>query len=157
MRLSVILPLLGLVLAIPTVIFGQKKELKVKFGKFSSEETNMKVYEAAPSAPGVVLFDKMDIEYPYNDDIGFSTIISRHTRIKIFKKEAYKYADVVIPYFGDEKVQDLKASSFNMENGKMVETELKDDNVFDEKITKRYSLRKFTMDDRISSDNLSQY
>ena len=39
-------------------VFAQKKELKVKFGKISKEELDMKAYPADPVAPAVVLFDK---------------------------------------------------------------------------------------------------
>lgn len=124
---------------------AQKKELKVKYGKISDEEMNMKSCPLDPAAPAVVLFDKGRISHRYVSDRGFIFEFDRHTRIKVFSKEAYYLADLAIFYFESQKVGDLKASSYNLENGKIVETKIGKDNVFDEKLTRSRSVKKITI------------
>ena len=124
---------------------AQKKELKVKYGKISDEEMNMKSYANDPAAPAVVLFDKGRISHRYVDDKGFIFEYDRHTRIKIFSKAAYHLADAAIFYFESQKVGDLKAASYNLENGKIVESKISKDNVFDEKLTRSRMVKKITI------------
>lgn len=124
---------------------AQKKELKVKYGKISEEEMNMKSYANDPAAPAVVLFDKGRVSHRYVTDRGFIFEYDRHTRIKIFSKEAYQLADIAIFYFESQKIGDLKAASYNLENGKIVETKIGKDNVFDEKLTRTRMVKKITI------------
>ena len=133
------------VLLCSAAVFAQEKRLKAKFGKISEEETAMKFYAPDPGAPAVVLFDKAELTNRYNEQQGFLFEMEHHVRIKIFNKEAYYLADVVVPYFKDEKITDLRASSYNLENGMLVETKLDKDNVFDEKLTRYRRLKKMTI------------
>jgi len=125
--------------------FAQKKQLKVKYGKISEEEIAMTSYKDDPAAPAVVLFDKGNISHRFVNDKGFMLEFERHVRIKIFKKIAYSLADVPIFYFKSQDVQGLQASSFNLENGKLVETKLEKDNVFDETLTRSRMVKKMTI------------
>src|SRR5205085_6592573 len=45
----------------------------------------------------------------------------------------------------EEKLESLKASTYNLENGTVVETKLDKDKVFKEKYDENHMLRKFTM------------
>ncbi len=123
--------------------FAQKKELKVKFGKISDKEIAMTNYEQDPGAPGVVLFDKADVSNSYNSSQGFVMTFERHFRFKVFKKEAFNLADLSIQHHKNTKVSDIKASSFNMENGELVESKLEKANIFVEEISKNYRVTKF--------------
>ncbi len=105
----------------------------------------MTSYEGDPAAPAVVLFDKGILSHRYIETAGFMIEFERHTRIKIFKKEALHLANIVVPHHKDMEVGEIKASSFNLENGKMVETELEKANVFEESVTKNYLLTKFVI------------
>lgn len=124
---------------------AQKPELKTKFGKISKEETDMTAAPSDPAAPAVVLFDKGYVDHRYVTQVGFIQEFERHTRIKIFKKEAYHLADVAFMYYKWQKIGDLKATCYNQENGKLVEIDLEKANVFDETITRNRMLRKFTI------------
>jgi Domain of Unknown Function with PDB structure (DUF3857) len=119
----------------------EKLELKVKFGKISEEEIKMTSYEKDPNAPAVVLFDKGFLSWGNFD--GFE----RHVRIKIFKKEAYDKANFRIIYSRSNKqtVQSLKATCYNMENGKLVETKVTSDNIFEETLNKNINVQKVTV------------
>jgi Domain of Unknown Function with PDB structure (DUF3857) len=118
-----------------------KEELKVKFGKISDKEIAMKSYDKDPDAPAVVLFDKG--YFSRGNFNGFE----KHIRIKIFKKEAYDKANfrIVFNRGTEESLADVKASCFNDENGKLVETKTTSDNIHDEQLTKDIYVRKITI------------
>jgi hypothetical protein len=126
-------------------LFSQKTSLKTKFGKISEEEIAMKSCPIDADAPAVVLFDKGEVTNSYLSSTGFNIEFSRHIRIKIFNKTAYDLANAAIFYFSSQKIYDLKAVCYNVENGKLVETELEKANIFDEKITRSRLLRKFSI------------
>lgn len=128
-----------------SALSAQKKELKVKYGKISDEEMAMQSYPKDPAAPAVVLFDKGSTTHRYADNVGFVLEFERHVRIKVFSKEATHLGDVVIFYFASQRVSDLKATSYNLENGKIVETKLDKDNVFSEKLTRTRMVKKMTI------------
>ncbi len=132
-----------LLFAAPAI--AQDKKPNFKFGKISPEEMAMKEYPNDPAAPAVVLFDRASFTNRLSMNQGFLFEMERHVRIKIFKKEAYDRADISIPYYKDEKIIDLKASAFNLENGVMVETELSKANLFDEKLTRTRRVKKLTI------------
>jgi transglutaminase-like putative cysteine protease len=144
-------------LLLSTAVFAQKDskktekiELKVKFGKLSEEDINMKVYAKDASAPAVILFDKGYFHYNFMST-GINTELERHTRIKIFKKEGYDYASFSIPYRGDaregsrERIYDLKAVCYNVENGKVVESKVESSQIVDEKLGKTMRVKKVTI------------
>lgn len=134
-----------LVLFASVASFSQEKKLKVKFGKFSDSELAMQSYTDDPAAPAVVLFDKAEFTHRYSTSQGFIFNFERHVRIKVFKKDALNLADVIIFHLNDERITDLQASSFNMENGVLVETKIAKENIFDEKITRTRRLKKLTI------------
>jgi len=125
--------------------FCQNKELKTKFGKISDKEMAMTSYDADPAAPAVVLFDKGLLGHNYIQNVGFKLAFERHSRIKIFKKEALSLADIIVPHHKDTKVSEIKATCYNLENGKMVEVKLDKSNIFEEPITKNFNLTKFVI------------
>jgi hypothetical protein len=118
-----------------------KEELKVKFGKLSDKEMAMTAYDKDPDAPAVILFDKGYVS------LGNFNTYERHIRIKIFKKEAYDQANFRITFsrYNREAVDGLKASSFNLDNGKWVETKATSDNIHDEEISKYMNVKKVTV------------
>lgn len=131
-------------ICVTVTLFAQKKGPKVKFGKLSEEEIKMTSYKEDTEAAAVVLFDKGSIYYSYiNND--WVQIQERHKRIKIFKKEAYDYANIVVPLYGDEKIEDIKGITYNIENDKVVETKLSNDNIFTEQLAKRIAIKKINM------------
>jgi Domain of Unknown Function with PDB structure (DUF3857) len=115
-----------------------KLELKVKFGKISEEEIKMTSYEKDPNAPAVVLFDKAFFSR------GNFNGMERHIRIKIFKKEAYGQANfrIIFNRGTKEVIDGLKATCYNMENGKLVETKATSENFFEESLNKDIFVKK---------------
>lgn len=122
--------------------FSQKDPMK--FGEISLEDLTMTSYAKDSAATAVILsdFGKVSPTGP------FSMLMERHVRIKILKTEGTSWADqaVQLPVAGtngENKFQ-FKASTFNLESGKVIETELPKESMFREKVTRGFELQKFT-------------
>jgi hypothetical protein len=108
----------------------------------------MTVYEKDSSAEAVVLVDYGEASLSINTNI-VKLRFERHVRIKILKKEGLGWADAVIKLYesgGDgEKISNLKASTYNLENGKVIESKMAKESVFKEQLNRYYKLQKFTL------------
>ena len=90
------------------------KKGKIKFGKVSVEELEMKVYQPDTSASAIILY-----ESGYYDAINHQFI--QHKRVKILKKEGYFMADN--KFYATHKGS-IKGITFNLVDGKIVESKL---------------------------------
>jgi hypothetical protein len=99
-----------------------------KWGKISKEILTMDYFEADTTADAVILFDVAEEEIT-EDNIK----LRRHVRIKILSEEGKSYADVKIPYYHEDRVEDIKAQAVSPRGKK---TKLKGDNIFEEKINR---------------------
>lgn len=126
-----------------------------KFGNVTAEALQKKVYILDTSASAVVLSDIFKGDLQGNLKGWFSLTTSRHRVVHILNKAAYSNpnaaynpATIEILLYTDgekeEKLEDLKAITYNLENGKIVESKLEKSNVFTEKVDKRHILKKFT-------------
>lgn len=123
-------------------LFSQKDPMK--FGQISMEDLTMTSYPLDSSASAVILEDFGKV-YP---ETGLSMFYERHVRIKILKAEGTQWADQTIQLAvagtaGENRFQ-FNASTFNLVNGKVVETELPKESMFREKFTRGIELQKFT-------------
>ncbi|MCU0446119.1 MAG: DUF3857 domain-containing protein [Microscillaceae bacterium] len=121
-----------------------------KFGKIDPKWFAMKSYAADTGAAAVVLFDVGKTYFNYNEGRDLFLTHERHCRIKIFKKAGYEQANVQIPLFignslNKEDLERIRAVCYNMEGGKVVETEINKKDIFEESITKNLKLKKFTI------------
>ncbi|MBL7873027.1 MAG: DUF3857 domain-containing protein [Cyclobacteriaceae bacterium] len=130
------------------LLYGQKPP--IKFGDISIEDLKMKSYEKDSSAAAVVLADYGESIIEYNQGKEeFEIKFERIQRIKIFTKDGLEHANFTIPLYhsgGDsEKLAGLKAATYNLENGKVVETKMKNDGVFKEKFDSNIDITKVTL------------
>jgi Domain of Unknown Function with PDB structure (DUF3857) len=124
--------------------FGQKDP--IKFGEIPVEDLQMVRYDQDTSAVAVILADYGEARFsPFQGKILFE----RHTRIKILKSEGTSWADVGVDLYHDggatESISGLKAVTYNLENGKIVETKMDGDAVFLEKFNKNINTKKFSL------------
>ena len=127
--------------------FAQKSP--IKFGKISVDDFKQQVYSIDSNANAVVIGDIGHTEMVGNNKGGFSLEFERHKRVRILNKNGYDIADVVINLYtngtAEEELQSLKAVTYNLENGKVVETKLDTKaGVFKDKINKNLVSKKFT-------------
>ena len=120
----------------------------VKFGKISAEDFKTSVYSIDSNAAAVVIADIGTSSITGNVKGWFSIEFRHFKRIHILKKSSYELADVEIPLYtngrSEEELQGLKAYTYNLENGKIVETKLEKSGVFQDKLSKNQLVKKFT-------------
>ncbi len=127
--------------------FAQKPP--VKFGDIPIDQLSMTKYQADTSASAVIFVDYGESIIEYDQSNGFTLSFERLTRIKILTKDGLDWANFSIPLYhegsSDEKLSGLKGITYNLENGKVVETKLKNDAVFKEKQDANIDITKATM------------
>lgn len=121
----------------------------VKFGKVTPDDFKPKVYSLDSNANAMIIADVGSTEIVGNDKYGFSLEFKNYRRVHILNKNGYDIANVEIPLYtngnAEEELNSLKAVTYNLENGKVVETKLDVKNsVFKDKISKNWVTRKFT-------------
>lgn len=135
------------------VAIGQDKskqeKSKIKFGNVKPEDFQTKVYAIDSSAEAVVIADIGSSEIVGNNKGWFSLEFKKFRRVHILNKNGYDIANVSITLYDDgedeEKLESLKAVTYNLENGKVVETKLDVKSaVFKDKLDKRFFIKKFT-------------
>jgi hypothetical protein len=117
-----------------------------KFGKIDPSELSMTSYDKDTTADALVLFDAGYTKFVLSPREDFQFEFTRHLRIKIFKKSAFRFADFSFRLYesglAKEKLSDLKAVTYNLIDGKVVKTKLDNDAIFEEKASS-YSTQKF--------------
>ncbi|SHF69149.1 Transglutaminase-like superfamily protein [Flavobacterium fluvii] len=120
-----------------------------RLGKVSVAELEEKEHPKDPSAPAAILFKKGEVKFKYDENNGFQVLTEVKTRIKIYKKEGYEWANQEVRYYLDnqldEDVSFSDAVTYNLVGGKIEKTKLKSDGEFIEKINKYWGQKKITM------------
>src|SRR5690349_21346335 len=140
--------LLATVFFITHCFYSFSQKAPIKFGEIPMADMTMSSYDKDSSAAAVILADYGEA-YASMGASTASLIFERHLRIKIIKKEGLSWADASIPLYSsgtdDERISTLKASTYNLENGKIVETKMAKDGRFKEKFNRTINLEKFTL------------
>src|SRR3954467_2735284 len=117
------LPFVAVLLCVVVTAHAQDKS-PVKFGKIAPADFTIKqTYDTGASA--VVIADIGNSVFEGNAKGWFSLVYKRTTRLKILNKKGFDAAKVEIPLYssgtgGEEKLDDLRAYTYNIENGKLV-------------------------------------
>lgn len=129
--------------------FSQKESAFTKFGKISLANFEKKVYAIDSGANAVVLSDIGSTSLEGNSKGWFSLVSRKHKVVHILNKNGYDEANVEVLLYTngseEEKLDRVKAVTYNLENGKVVETSLEKSAIFKEKINKNRLVKKFTM------------
>lgn len=125
------------------------QEYSFKFGKITPEELTMTVYTHDPSAEAVFLYDDTFIRYDVADRICLECY--RTVRIKVLKEEGVRWGDAAIDYHfyqqAKETVSHLDAAAYNLVDGKIVKTPLREQFIFKEELNENTSRIKFSVPD----------
>lgn len=125
-----------------------KDRPKIRFGKVSPEDFQAQ-YPIDSSAEAVIIADIGSTDFVGNSKGGFSIEFKRYCRIHIRNKNAYGISQVEIPIYASDEIEEelssIKAVTYNLENGKVVETKLDPKNdIFKEKLSKNKVIKKFS-------------
>jgi hypothetical protein len=126
-----------------------QKHVNFKYGKIDAEDFNSKVYSIDSNANAIVLADVGTTEIVGNSKGWFSLEFTHYRRMHILNKNGYDIANVQVDLYKDgndeEQLDNLKAVTYNLENGKISETRLDTKGgVFKDVINKHEVVRKFT-------------
>ncbi len=139
------LALLALLLFIGNTLKAQE----LKFGKVSKEELQEKFNPIDSAAVATYLYKYRSTYFQYTNGNGFELITEVHERIKIYNKEGFDYATKKIKLYknGSEKeaVNGFKAYTYNLENGKVVDTKIGKDSQFSTELSEYWNEESFTM------------
>ena len=112
-----------------------------KLGNVTIAELEQKAHPKDTSAVAAILFEKGSV---YFEDL--VTITTVKTKIKIYKKEGYSWANKEISYYlQGENISFSDAITYNLVNGKIEKTKLKSEGEFNTKINKFLSQKKIAM------------
>jgi len=109
-------PLL-LLIANPETVMSQIRD--ITFGDIPREDLEMSEYNPDPSADAVILENYASTFMRSGERI--QVITDCHVRIKIINTDGLDYANVELPYWSGEKIVGLRAASYNLEEGQVVQ------------------------------------
>lgn len=118
------------------------------FDQVGKDEIELTTYSKDKNAEAVVLFNRGSSRFVRNES-SFDITFKQSKRIKILSEAGIKYAEIEIPYYreGDiyEKIIELTAYTYNYEDGFLTKTELKKEDMHDERVNEYWMVRKFAM------------
>lgn len=138
-----------LLLALTALADGVEPNLK--WGKPTNEELTMTEYAPDKDADAVELFRQVNVYYEFiNGDLRVHNLVK--CRLKVLKPDGKRVADGNIIIRGSESntmrietVKGLKATAYNMENGKIVKTKMESSMIHEEQLDKTDKLIKFSV------------
>lgn len=130
---------------------AQTIEPNLKWGKPTDQELQMTEYPDDKGADAVVLFHKTDAYYGFSNG-SFKVYYDIKSRLKVLKAEGKRVADKKIIFQENETnrvrketVSGVKATAYNMENGKLVKTKMERSMINEERIDKNQKQLKFSV------------
>jgi len=117
------------------------------YGKVSQADLEMKVCDFEKNAGAEVLFNEGKLYY--GNEL-HSIIQEVHKRIKIFNDNGTKEADIRIPYYSGNRLENItgiQAQTINLVDGKIVVTKLDKKQIFNNHINKTRSEIRFALPD----------
>lgn len=140
---------LSLLIAILVSNISAQEKANIKFGKITSSDFNPKSALIDSNANAVVIADIGSSDFEGNSKGWFTLVFKRSVRIKILNKNGFDAATVKIYLYsnGDEleKLDDLKAVTYNLENGSIIQSKLEKDAIFQDRMSKNWRIKKFTL------------
>ena len=123
----------------------------ITFNRILPEDFSITKLKVDTSMGAVIIADVGSSSFEGNNKGWFTLVYKHQRRIKIINKKGYDLARVEIPLYqsvkseNKEKLDNLKASTYNLVNGVVVESKLDKQSIFEEKLNKNHLLKKFTM------------
>lgn len=128
----------------------KKQDTKTyKFEKITVADFAINANAIDSAADAVVIADVGNSSFNGNTKGWFSLIYNHRQRIKILNKNGLDAATFAIRLYyttgAEEKLDKLKATTYNLENGLVSESKLDGASIFKDKISKKFNATKFTM------------
>ena len=138
-----------LLLIIALLVVVKSNAQNFELGKVSLSELEEKKHPRDSSAVAAVLFEKGKTTFEYSQSDGFIMVTEVKTRLKIYKKEGYDWANKSLRYYigsgAKERLSIADAVTYNIVNGKVEKTKLKSDGEFNDVVNKYWGQKKIAM------------
>ncbi|MEI6946548.1 transglutaminase domain-containing protein [Paraflavisolibacter sp. H34] len=130
-----------------------QKTPPAKFGKITPEDLQKTVYSIDSNASAVVIADVGRSVIEGNTKGWFSLEHTHYKRVHVLKKSSYmspgsSVAEVEIQLYvrgtEEERLNSIKAVTYNLENGKVLETKLEKSGIITDKYDRNHIVKKFT-------------
>lgn len=137
-------------LLLTSVITKGQDKCPVKFGKVTAEDFVLPKNNLIDSSSGAVIIANVgNSSFKGNSKGWFSLVFKKQVRIMILDKRAFDMAKDEVSLYrsdkGKESIDKLEGVTYNLENGKVVETKLNSKDVYEEKTDLNYITKKFTL------------
>lgn len=123
-------------------------KLPVKFGKVTPEDFNVAVTGPDSAAGAVVIADYGTSSFEGSPRGWFDIVFKHSCRIKILRQTGFDAATIRIPLYvsgnESEKIVGLRAATYILENGKVVETKVDEKAIFSDQLDRNLVEKKFT-------------
>jgi hypothetical protein len=121
-----------------------------KFGAIKLENFNPKSPILKEDDAAVILSDVSSTEFEGNNSGDFTVIYKKHYKILIKKQTSFHKATVQVKLYQktntlQQKLEDIRAACYNIENGKIVQTILGKEGIVEEQYDKLHIIKKFTL------------
>jgi len=132
-------------------VFFNSSAQDFRLGKVSVEELKEKMHPQDSSAVAAILCKKGRTYFSYFEKKGFVVNHEIQMRIKIYKKEGLKWANVEVPYYvgyknlADDMVSFNDGVTYNLENGNVVKTKLNSEGTFKGNVNENWKKATITM------------
>lgn len=127
---------------------AQTISVNTRFGKVSKEEVELMEYPADTSASALMLYEYTSVSIDFDASGGFKLNTRKHQRIKVLNEEGLDWGDVEMIYYNSNTLRDnisgIDVSTYNLVNGKVVETKMPSKYVFREDFTENYKKLSFS-------------
>jgi hypothetical protein len=135
-------------------VSAQKKDknvtedgMSIKFGNITAKDFDPSIHAFDSTADAVVLFDKGYSYFQGSNEGWFQLVFEKQQRIKILNKNGMDAANFIISQYksskSEERIDKLKAITYNLENGQVVSTKLSDKEIYKDQISRNISHTKF--------------
>ncbi len=105
-------------------------------------------YSPDSTAGAVILFNAGSAKYKTDGDAWFEVVYTYRKRVRLMSKNAFDLATVQIPLYHSsdksDRLEDLQACTYNVENGKVIKTKLDKESLFKDKANDEVTIQKFT-------------
>jgi hypothetical protein len=140
--------LISTTLLLISINAGAQDKAPVIFGKVDKNDFIIQSPLVNENTNAVIIADVGTTKFEGNDKGWFSYVFKRQKRIKIIDKKSAGLGTIAILLYrsgdGEENLKDISAVTYNLEDGKVVETKLGSKDVFTEKADKNHFYKKFT-------------
>jgi hypothetical protein len=133
----------GILIVVCVLFFCSIQAQRYQYGRVSDDEVKQTRHNIDPEAPAAVLYKKISTKLIYEDTWYY--IHQVEARLKIYNENGFNQAVLNIPlYIGEDAKRDVisnvKANTFNYENGKISRERLRDVGRFEEEITENWNV-----------------